>query len=204
MSRLRGFLSGLLSCLLLGTLLTSLGCAHGLSSRQSPEQEAMRADNLYAAGMQQLAAGDLTRAEQYLASALRAGHDPALTIRGLMATCIAAGRLRSALGYAEPYLADHPEQLTLRMLVASLHYALGGYMRSERELSSVLHSSEATPEAHYMMALLLIKQGGEPSAVRGHFRRYLELAPAGQHASEARAALDESAPSRKTVRPRRS
>lgn len=174
-------------CLLL-MLLSSLGCAHGLRDR-SREGEAMQAGNLYRSGMELLQAGDLTRAEQYLAAALRAGHEPRATIKGLMATCIAAGRLRSALGYAEPFLADHPDQAALRMLVASLHYGLGNYARSEHVLLALFSAPQVPAEAHYMMALLLTSQGARQPAVNSHLLRYLELAPAGPHAGEARAVI---------------
>lgn len=191
------------ACLLI-VLLVCGGCAH-TTTREYAEAEAMamRGESLYRAGAQLLREGDLTRAEQYLSSALRAGYDADAVIKALMTACIRAGRLRSALSYAEPHVADHPEQLALRLLVASLHLGLENFAHGERELSFVLRVAEANPEAHYLMALLLLKQGGAPAAVHGHFRRYLELAPRGAHADEAHSALQsELSPTRPNKRPR--
>jgi len=175
--------------LLVIALLCIPGCVRG-AGRNAKQADSMPAEALYREGLQLQQAGDPTRAEQYLVSALRAGHDRAVVVKALMITCIAAGRLRSALSYAEPYLADHPNQLSLRMLVASLHLALENAARAQHELDFVLRAAETTPEAHYMMALLMLKQGSPPAAAEQHFRRYLELAPNGRHADEARAARE--------------
>lgn len=175
----------------------------------------------YAQGERYLEASDLTRAEQYFVSAMRQGHDTEACVRALLITTLRASRLRSALLYAEPELQARPGNVALRGLVASIHMALGDFAAAERELRRALLLDERRPENHYLLALVLAHRGqrvrGQAGGETNHeasepasqlmpepapesapesvqaFRRYLELAPAGLHADEARAVLREHA-----------
>jgi Flp pilus assembly protein TadD len=169
------------------------GCVHG------PQQvAALSPAELYARGLAQAQVGDYARAEQYLASAQRAGHDERATSQALIGVCVLASRLRSALRYAEPVLARHPDDLALRRLVASLHWALGESAAAERQLSRLLELAPDDASAHYLLALVL---EGQPAA-RTHYARYLALAPEGPHTAQARAAVHRGVEAPGTMRPR--
>ncbi|MFT3926015.1 MAG: hypothetical protein QM778_25955 [Myxococcales bacterium] len=176
--------------LLLGHLLVA-GCAPVGPVAASPAaaSRALSASELYAAGMAFLAAQDLVRAEQYLASALHSGFDERTCVRALLSATVAASRLRSALLYAEPYLLRHPQDLALAQLVATLHLVLGELPQAEQELRRVLALHDQQPEAQYLLALVLERSGGSPSARREVMQTYLRLAPRGRHAAELRASL---------------
>lgn len=144
---------------------------------------------LYAAGMGFLAGSDLVRAEQYLASAMRAGFDEQACVKGLLEATLRASRLRSALTYAEPALVRRPSDTLLRQLVATIHLVLGELPEAERELRKVLARRETQAEAHYLLALVLARAGAEGQRRLPFLQRYLELAPTGVHAEEVRSAL---------------
>lgn len=154
--------------------------------RTSSAQTASAAD-LYAQGVALAELGDYTRAEQYLLSALRAGHDGPLTTRALVTTCVRAGRLRSAIVYAANQLAETPRDVPLRRMLGTLYWALGEREAAARELRQVLRLADDDAESHYMLALVLRMH--DPKTARAHFARYLALAPEGRHAEEARDAL---------------
>jgi tetratricopeptide (TPR) repeat protein len=141
---------------------------------------------LYRAGISALDRGDLTRAEQYFSSALHAGYDARASVRALLKATVRASRLRSALLYATPYLLTHPRDVGLRQLVACLHFALGQLPQAEAELTRALAVQEESPEAHYLLALVLARSGADSARSRSHWARYLALSPAGPHAEEAR------------------
>jgi predicted Zn-dependent protease len=170
-------------------------CAARATPIQAPPSvETWPAAQLYQNGLTLLAQGELTRAEQYLASALRAGHDPHATMQALLTVTIRASRLRSALAYAEPFLSAHPRDVALRQLVGSLHLALGDLPRAEQELAHVMRVSDQSAEAHYLMALVLARQRAPLAEQHAHLARYLDISPEGVHAEEARAALAQPAP----------
>jgi predicted Zn-dependent protease len=180
--------------LALAALVGVFGCAAPKQLETTPPRlEALPTEELYRSGVLLLEQGELTRAEQYLASALRAGHDPATTMRAQLTATILASRLRSALTYAEPYLVEHPRDVALRQLVGSLYLALGELARAEQELAVVLRLNDESAEAHYLMAVVLERRSGFTARRNAHFARYLALAPAGNHAEEARAALEQDA-----------
>jgi predicted Zn-dependent protease len=165
-------------------------------SSASPSQQAAAAE-LYRAGLSYLRRADLTRAEQYFASALAGGHDAELCLKALMLTTVRASRLRSALTYAWPALQEHPGDVPLRLLVATLLLALEELVPAERELARALALDAESPEAHYLLALVRRRRGASPTEQRLPLARYLELAPRGSHAEEVRdllrEALDEEA-----------
>ena len=189
--------------LLLALLMGCAGTAHPQASTSGPGPAAQ----LYAQGLAQAQAGDLTRAEQYLASALRAGHDEQASTRALVSVCVRASRLRSALSYARSYLATHPADHALRTLVGTLHWALGEQPEAVRELELALALAPDDAHTHFLLGVVLAR--GERSAESlEHYARYLALAPDGRHVEEAREALRRAAqpatPSVPARRPRRS
>jgi tetratricopeptide (TPR) repeat protein len=182
-------------------LACAAGCAHSAPTRDSLESDRHApADALYRAGLALAARGDLTRSEQYLALAHRqAGLDRASLI-ALLAVCVRAQRLRSAIAHAEPYLREHPGERPLLALVATLHLALGELAQAEQLCLRVLRLDEAHAATHYLLArVYAARLGGSGGsrrdqtaharAMRRHLARYLALTPEGSHAEEVRVEL---------------
>lgn len=176
------------------------GCAQHVvkpdATPSSPSQQRAHAAQLFKEGSALAQAGDLTRAEQYLATALREGHAPERTMRVLLSVCVRASRLRSALVYAAPYLMAHPHDLPLRQLVASIQLALGEVRSAERELRRVVSLDPEAAEARFLLATILEQYPGRERESAEHFAKYVALRPEGVHAEEARASLDLTAAQR--------
>jgi tetratricopeptide (TPR) repeat protein len=130
--------------------------------------------------------GDGVRAEQYYAEALEAGGERRLLTARLIGVCVAGGRLRSALRYAEAALVDAPADARLR---GAVYLALGERGRAEAELREALRLQQDAPLAHYSLAVLLSRETTRAAEALPHYRRYVELAPDGRHAPEALHAL---------------
>ena len=145
-------------------------------------------ETLFRLGIE-LEAGDSIRAEQYLSAALARGYPEAEVIPAILGVCVRASRFGDALDYAEPYLSRHPEDWPLRALVASIHMGLGHPIDALRHLELVLEIAPDQPSGHYLLAVLSRDSLSDPETARAHFARYLELAPDGEHASEARLEL---------------
>jgi tetratricopeptide (TPR) repeat protein len=174
--------------LVLGCMSSACGVRDAHTLKQ-PQNRASQAGELFEQGVSFAREGDFTRAEQYLALALREGHDADRTLRVLLAVCVRASRLRSALLYATPHLTAHPQDWALRQLVASVHLALGDHVSARRELERVIAQRPNAAEAHFLLALIFMRVDERSHEARAHFARYLALAPQGAHADEARAAL---------------
>ena len=161
------------------------GCAGQVPKLSAPpsvaQQTSEHAAQLFREGSALARAGDLTRAEQYLATALREGHEPETTMRALLSVCVRASRLRSALAYAAPYLTAHPREVPMRVLVASIQLALGDVRSAERELSRVLKHAPDTAEAEFLLATILQRftlRAADTGPVRV-IRRGITLSPRG-------------------------
>ncbi len=149
-----------------------------MQAESAPEQLAARGD-AYAA------VGDMTRAEQYFAAALRSGGESARLVRRLIAVCAADSRYPVALEYADDYLRKHPADVDVRFAAATLRVAIGDEQRARQELATVLAARPGFGDAHYTLALLE-KGSGDPLAADVQFRAYLALAPNGEHGEVAR------------------
>ena len=147
------------------------------------------ADELFRRGIALGNAGDLIRAEQYLAASIERGYPAEKALPPLLRVCLASSRLRAALGHAEPYLAEHPEAWSLRYLVASIHLGIGNVEEARSSLERVIAQAPDQPDAYYLLGVVLRDGVGDRPGAARRFQRYLELAPEGQHVSEARAAL---------------
>lgn len=169
-----------------------VGCA-GANANAEPTPDpldSIEGAELYRRGRLLAGAGDYIRAEQYLAAAIERGHPEEEAIPLLLHVCVQASRLVAALDYAEPFLAHHPNEWTLRMLVASIHLALRHHDRAQAELERVIEDAAEEPaQAHYLLGVLFRDGRHNIEDARVHFRRYLALAPEGDHHEEARAAL---------------
>ncbi|MFM2415756.1 MAG: hypothetical protein RL385_479 [Pseudomonadota bacterium] len=162
----------------------------GARATQEPRAEvAAPAPALLAAGQAAEEVGDGVRAEQYYAAALEAGGERRLLTTRLIGVCVAGGRLRSALRYAEAALVDAPADARLRQLLGAVYMALGERGRAEAELREALRLQQDSPLAHYSLAVLLARDAARASEALPHYQRYVELAPQGRHAPEALHAL---------------
>ncbi|MDH5491710.1 MAG: tetratricopeptide repeat protein [Myxococcales bacterium] len=132
--------------------------------------------------------GDMVRAEQYLSAAMERGYPEDRVVPQLIRVCVASSRISAALSYAEPYLAAHPTQWRLRYLVATLHLGLRRIPEAVADLEAVIGQRPEDPTAHYTLGIILRDHIGDGHGAREHFSRYLELAPEGAHAEEARSA----------------
>jgi predicted Zn-dependent protease len=174
-------------------LMSLSGCAHRAPDSSGALTGAHTAPGAlaFARARERLAAGDTLRAEQYALLALRQGHPEHEVIVPLVLACLASSRLRAALVYAEPFLRRHPQHVSLRYLVATVHLGLGHAAVAERELARVTARRPDLPEAHYLRGVIARDALGELPAARARFERYLALAPEGAHAPELRAWLSE-------------
>lgn len=167
------------------------GCGNSPAPRPHPGDPLadVPAERLFELGGQYASQGDLVRGEQYLALAIRKGYPEAAGLPKLIEVCVRASRLRAAIAYAEPSLQREPDNWRLRLLVASLHIGVRDIPMAQRELAVVLRIAPDQPSGHYISAVISRDETQETQAARAHFQRYLELAPDGNHASEARAFL---------------
>jgi predicted Zn-dependent protease len=171
------------------------GCAHPDSRNETePAPDPLGVatpEALFESGMRHSREGDFVRAEQYLSSAIARGYQDPKAVETLISVCLSGSRYRAALEHARPQLMRQPKNQALRYLVASLSYATGDLPSARTDVEQVLQQDSDHPGAHYLIALLLLEDGGpaESAAARTHFGRYLDLAPEGRYAMEARAKL---------------
>jgi len=175
----------------LGVLLAACGNAPPAPAGPGPADPVADAhpEALFQHALALAQAGDLVRAEQYLAASIDRGYPEDRAMPVLIRVCVAASRLRIALGYAEPYLERHPDAWSLRYVVATIHLGMGDGVRARHELERVVQAAPEEPDPHFLLALVLRDEAGDPAGAEQHLRRYLELAPEGHHAAEARDAL---------------
>ncbi len=181
-------------CVALGLLLGgAAGCVSRARGLQPlPEHDPMRtvqAQRMVDQGLALAQAGDLVRAEQYLAEGLERGADPRRVLPTLLRVCVTAGRFRAAVTYAAQYLERHPADWALRFLVGTIHEELGEHFTARRHFEAVLSVRETHAGAHFMLGKILRDTYTNASAADVHFRRYLELDPRGVFADEARGSL---------------
>lgn len=178
-------------------VLATLGLVGCVSSRESATHARSARDEqrtpgaLYARGLDWARRGDMVRAEQYMALAVRGGYPERQALVAIVEACLAASRLRAALNYAEPYVRRHPDAWRVRLLVASIHAALGHDLVARDEMRRTLRHPEAGAETHYLLAWLLDERFGDEAGAREAYTAYLAGAPHGEHVAEATAWLAE-------------
>ncbi|UJR84898.1 tetratricopeptide repeat protein [Sandaracinus amylolyticus] len=179
--------------LLIVVALAAIGCG---GAQTQPDEtpvtdplSTVQAGELYERGVYLAQHEDYIRAEQYLVAAMQRGHDEHVVMPALLAACVRSSRLSAALGYAEPYLERHPDAWSLRLLVATIHMGLGEAENAHTHLLRVVEEHPDEAVAHYMLGVLSRDDLANPAAAIASFQRYLELAPEGEHAPEARASI---------------
>jgi predicted Zn-dependent protease len=183
------FVSGLVLAVLLGTC----ACGSSIENERAMRQQEESAGELAKKGEAAAAAGDMTRAEQYLVAALRAGGPEKPLVQRLLFVCVADQRYPVALEYAEQYLHRHPQDADVQFAAASLHAAIGDNGGAETRLRSVLRARPDWAEAHYALATVLREQGVAGPAADEQDLAYLRLSPKGPLAETARARLSRGA-----------
>ncbi len=165
------------------------GSAPAVAEASADPLETVTPEELFEQGVLLAEHQDYVRAEQYLVAAMQRGVDESRIMAPLLAACVRSSRLSAALSYAEPYLERHPDAWSLRLLVATIHMGLGRTEQAHTELLRVTAQRPNEATAHYMLAVLARDGLRDDEAAKSAFRRYLEIAPEGEHAEEARAAL---------------
>lgn len=169
----------------------------GCGARSSPAaQEALpdpldtvSGEELFTRATALAEAEDYIRAEQYFLAAQDRGVSEDRVIRPLVATCVRSSRLSAALRYAEPYLERHPTVWPLRLLVATILVGLSEPQAARVHLVRIVEDEPSQAVPVYMLAVLHRDSLGDAAGATAWFSRYLELAPDGEHADEARAAI---------------
>lgn len=184
---------GLVCTAALAALVACGGADGGTGTTAADPLDSISGEELFRRGQVLTRAGDFVRAEHYLAAAIRNGYPEERALPALLRACIEAERLVAALSYAEPFLARHPSQWSLRLLVASIHMGLEHDARALEELERVLRDApEEPPQAHYFLGVLYRDRLEDPETATEHFQRYVALAPDGPHVEEARAEIPAS------------
>lgn len=146
-------------------------------------------DKLISRGRGFAAVGDYVRAEEYLADALAQGGDPRQIMPLLLEVCIKESRFRLAAKYAREHLVHHPNDVRVRLVLASLYSATEEPKLARVEFERVLAARPNDAQAHYALAVLLRDAEQDLVAADSHFREYLRLEPKGSHVEEARASI---------------
>jgi len=175
---------------------TALALACSCASKASPEAPRQGdplttapPETLFQRGVELRSAGDFIRSEQYLAAARDRGYDEDKVVRELIGVCIDGSRYQAALRHAVPYLSRHPDDWALRHLVGSLYLATGDLAHAVPELERVTTEQPQAAEPHFTLARAYAERLDRPEEASANFRTYLQLAPEGEHAAEARAWL---------------
>jgi tetratricopeptide (TPR) repeat protein len=173
--------------------LSLLGCERSPGAKAEAEYAALReehrADKLLERGRAFAMVGDLTRAEEYLASAIDEGADRHVVLPMLIDVCVRGGRYRSAIQYAEAQLRKQPRDQGTRLILGTLHYAIGDTHEARAELEELLEQRPNEARAHYVLAIMARDNDNDVVSADRHFREYLRIQPNGTHAEEARASL---------------
>lgn len=175
-------------------LLAAVGCSSAPPPpAASPEtvarQRAEIARSLLETGRALAAHGDALRAEQYLRAALEGGASTRDVLPLLISVCIASQRYRAAIADARLFLRDHPGASRLRFVLASLLAGIGDFPSAVDELNRLVSSEPEHELGHYALGVLYRDRLRHAERADHEFRAYLQLAPSGPHAEEARASL---------------
>jgi tetratricopeptide (TPR) repeat protein len=175
-------------------LLAAVGCSSAPPPpAASPEalvrQRAEMARSLLETGRALAAQGDSLRAEQYLRAALAGGAPAEDVLPLLISVCVQSQRYRAAIADAREFLRQHPNASRLRFVLASLLSGLGDYPAAVDELTRLVSHQPDHVLGHYALAVLYRDRLRHAERADEEFRAYLQLAPGGAHAEEARASL---------------
>lgn len=138
--------------------------------------------------------GDLTRAEEYLVSALDQGASPKDVLPTLVDVCVRGGRYRSAIVHAENHLRKFPHDTQTRVVVGTLYVAIGETKDARANLEKVIEQKPNSARAHYLLGVLARDAENDVVGADRHFREYIRIEPNGAHAEEARESMLKKVP----------
>jgi predicted Zn-dependent protease len=173
-----------ISVLVLSFCLTACSASPASAPRAPISARSDAARALYERGLALVGEGDSVRAEQYLAAALREGHDWRQTLPPLLRVCLTGSRLRAGLNYAGPYLRSHPDELWLRYLVATVYLGLGQPLRAREHLHAIRGKTPYEARTEYLLGHTEWEGFGNAAGAAEHFRAYLRVEPTGANARE--------------------
>jgi Tfp pilus assembly protein PilF len=174
-------------------VLAVVGCggAPAKSTRTPAEERAQSAALLVEQGRAYAEAGDALRAQEYFSAALKSGAEEKQVLPLLLRACVAEKNYRLAIEYAEQALAREPKNARLRLLAGTLHASVGDMVRSRERLERAATELTNEPEVQFTVAVSFRDDAGDIVLADKYFRRYLALAPNGEHADEAKSSLME-------------
>jgi predicted Zn-dependent protease len=163
-------------------------CAPGAPARSQPAVEEGEGVQAFERAREAARSGDAVRAEQYLVAALSEGYAEEEIVPQLVRLCVGSSRFRTAVRHLEPYVRRNPGAVALRQVLATLYLALGQSEAARGELTDIVRLVPDHADAHFLLGVMDARGGRDGG--QDHLRRYLELAPDGEHAAEARDLLD--------------
>lgn len=187
----RRFLSG--PWLAFAFTLALAGCASSAvkRTRTPTEEKAEAAAALVQKGREFAEGGDVLRAQEYFTSALKAGADEKVVLPLLLRVCVAERNYRLAIEFAESSLARNPKNSRLRLLAGTLHASVGDTARSRERLERAADELANEADVQFTVAVSFRDDANDVVMADKYFRRYLALAPNGEHAEEAKGSLME-------------
>jgi tetratricopeptide (TPR) repeat protein len=177
---------------LLGYLLQAMGCAKSPGERIANDLSTIKAEEepnqLMLQGDAFEARGDYLRAEQYFAAALERGAKPEPLIPRILRVCMLDGRYQLAAQYATEHIRTHPADSETRLVLGTLLAGLGEDQAAEKELLRVTRDKPSLVEARFALAKLVSAKNAADA--KQHLLIYLQVAPNGPHAEEAKGLLE--------------
>lgn len=172
-------------------LASACSCASVRASGHAAEAlPQLTAEDLFEIALLQARRGDFFRAEQYLVAARSTGYDAAAATYWLVRVCVWGGRYHSALRHGQQHLQRNPSHWRLRLVVASIHEALGELDEARQQLEGVVDADPLRALPHYRIGMLERTLPQRRAAARIHLEKYLALEPSGQYADEVRNTLE--------------
>ena len=173
--------------------LSAVGCGGALNaSKTNAGPSPLKDPALLAQQGEAFAAnGDFTRAQQYYAAAIAAGAKSRAILPHLLKACIASGDLRLAAEYAENELARNPDDAHLRFLTGALQAQIGNRPSARKHLVQAAKELDKDAKVQFSVATFFRDEMHDRVEADPYFRGYLNLAPKGEHAAEARGSLME-------------
>jgi tetratricopeptide (TPR) repeat protein len=147
------------------------------------------ATEAYNRGVRSQAAGDLDRALQEYSRALQNDPSMANAHYNLGLTYRTKGDTAAARAAFQHAIANAPDMANARYMLSLAHRDLGDEPAAIAELSTLLQQQPQYAEAHLALGLLYRKDSAKVELARRELTRYLELAPSGASAQDARAWL---------------
>lgn len=139
----------------------------------SPAPGPNEAEQLHASGMRLSRMGQSVRAEQYFLASIDAGADEGLVLGDLIETCIASGRLRSAIDYVERALRGDPKSFELRRLAVSLYVSLGQTEAADEHVQVLVAVKKLPEELLLFMGEFFEQSGQQDQQALGYYQEYL-------------------------------